>query len=129
MPPRMSDEDVGRQILGIFMRYRIQAGGTLRRNNFFDVRDADFQRGLSYAIASRWIKQPCATVIPTSLPKSASPSAGDRSQTGRPGRVRAVAARGDKIEPVTMAPAQPDPVATDEAPTVPIATDPWKSTA
>ena len=57
MPPRMSDEDVGRQILGIFMRYRVIAGGTLRRNNFFDVRDADFQRGLNFAIASKWIKQ------------------------------------------------------------------------
>ncbi len=57
MPPRMSDEEVGRQILGIFMRYRVIAGGTLRRNNFFDVRDADFQRGLNFAIASKWIKQ------------------------------------------------------------------------
>jgi hypothetical protein len=55
MPP-LSDEDVGRQILGIFMRYKVPASGTLRRNNFFDVRDADFQRGLNRAVANKWIK-------------------------------------------------------------------------
>ena len=130
MPPRMSDEDVGRQILGIFMRYRIQAGVTLRRNNFFDVRDADFQRGLSYAIASRWIKQHLRdrytyqlTEIGFAVGWRPEPKPADlvASEPLQP--------EATQIEPVTMAPAQPDPVATDEAPTVPIATDPWKSTA
>jgi hypothetical protein len=51
-----SDEDVGRQILGIFMKHRIGARGVLRRNNFMDVRDADFQRGLNNAIANSWLK-------------------------------------------------------------------------
>ena len=51
-----SDEDVGRQILSIFMQYRVAAGGVLRRNNFLDVRDADFQRGLNKAVENRWIK-------------------------------------------------------------------------
>lgn len=51
-----SDEDVGRQILRIFMRYKVRACGTLRRNSFFDVRDGDFQRGLNSAIANDWIK-------------------------------------------------------------------------
>ena len=51
-----SDEDVGRQILSIFMHYRVPAGGVLRRNNFLDVRDADFQRGLNKAVENRWIK-------------------------------------------------------------------------
>ena len=53
MPP--SDEEIGRQILGIFMRYRIPVRGTLMRNNFFDVRDGDFQRGLNKAVANNWI--------------------------------------------------------------------------
>jgi len=50
-----SDEDVGRQILGIFMRYNVPANGTLPRNSFFDVRDGDFQRGINHAVANRWI--------------------------------------------------------------------------
>ena len=51
-----SDEEVGRQILGIFMKYRIRPSGVLRRNHFMDVRDADFQRGLNKAIDNSWIK-------------------------------------------------------------------------
>ncbi len=51
-----SDEEVGHQILGIFMKYRVGASGVLRRNNFIDVRDADFQRGLNKAVENRWIK-------------------------------------------------------------------------
>jgi hypothetical protein len=51
----LSDDDVGRQILGIFTRNKIQPSGTLRRPHFFDVRDADFQRGLSRAVANRWV--------------------------------------------------------------------------
>ena len=55
MPPALSDEEAGRQILSIFVRYRVQAGGTLRRTHFFDVRDADFQRGLNNAVARKWV--------------------------------------------------------------------------
>ncbi len=51
-----SDEEVGRQILGIFMKHKIRPSGVLRRNNFMDVRDADFQRGLNKAVANSWIK-------------------------------------------------------------------------
>ena len=51
-----SDEEVGRQILDIFMKHRVGASGVLRRNNFVDVRDADFQRGLNKAVENRWIK-------------------------------------------------------------------------
>jgi hypothetical protein len=50
-----SDEDVGRQILGVFMRNRIPVSGTLPRNYFFVVRDGDFQRGLNKAVANDWI--------------------------------------------------------------------------
>jgi hypothetical protein len=50
-----SDEEVGRQILGVFMRYKIPVSGELRRNSFFEVRDGDFQRGLSKAVANKWI--------------------------------------------------------------------------
>lgn len=52
----VSDEEVGRQILGIFMRYKIRPPGTLRRNNFMEVRDGDFQRGLNRAVANNWLK-------------------------------------------------------------------------
>jgi hypothetical protein len=51
-----SDEEVGRQILSIFMQHKVGASGVLRRNNFIDVRDADFQRGLNKAVENRWIK-------------------------------------------------------------------------
>ncbi len=55
MPDRPSDEEVGRQILGIFARHKIAAGGVLQRNYFFDVRDGDFQRGINRAIENNWI--------------------------------------------------------------------------
>ena len=51
-----SDEEVGRQILGGFMRNKIRAGGILRRNHFLEVRDADFQRGINKAVENNWIK-------------------------------------------------------------------------
>jgi hypothetical protein len=55
MLDRPSDENVSRQILGVFMSHRIPASGTLQRNNFFDVRDGDFQRGINKAVANNWI--------------------------------------------------------------------------
>ena len=51
-----SDEEVGRQILRIFMQHKVGASGVLRRNHFIDVRDADFQRGLNKAVENRWVK-------------------------------------------------------------------------
>ena len=50
-----SDEDVGRQIVSIFMRHRVPVSGMLPRNYFFDVRDGDFQRGINKAVANNWI--------------------------------------------------------------------------
>jgi hypothetical protein len=55
MLDRPSDEDVSRQILDVFMRYRVPANGTLQRNYFFDIRDGDFQRGINKAVANNWI--------------------------------------------------------------------------
>lgn len=55
MLDRPSDDDVSRQILGVFMRHRIPATGTLQRNHFFEVRDGDFQRGIDKAVANNWI--------------------------------------------------------------------------
>jgi hypothetical protein len=55
MPYQSSDEEVGYQILGIFMRRRVTVNGTLRRYHFFDVRDGDFQRGINKAVANKWI--------------------------------------------------------------------------
>ncbi len=55
MPNRPSDEDVSREILCVFMRHRISASGILQRNNFFNVRDGDFQRGINKAVANNWI--------------------------------------------------------------------------
>ena len=51
-----SDDEVGRQILGVFLRNNIRAGGILRRNHFIEVRDADFQRGINKAVENNWIK-------------------------------------------------------------------------
>jgi len=51
-----SDEEVGRQILGVFISHKIRPSGVLRRNQFMGVRDGDFQRGLSKAVANNWIK-------------------------------------------------------------------------
>jgi len=51
-----SDEDVARQIIGIFSRNRIPSGGVLRRNYFMEVRDGDFQRGINKAVENNWIK-------------------------------------------------------------------------
>jgi hypothetical protein len=51
-----SDEEVGHQILSIFMKHGVAASGVLRRNHFIDVRDADFQRGLNKAVENHWIK-------------------------------------------------------------------------
>jgi hypothetical protein len=55
MPITLTDEEAGRQVLGIFVRYRVPAGGTLRRTHFFDVRDGDFLRGLNNAVARKWV--------------------------------------------------------------------------
>jgi hypothetical protein len=55
MLDRPSDDEVSRQILGVFMRHRIPASGILQRNHFFDVRDGDFQCGLNKAVANNWI--------------------------------------------------------------------------
>ncbi|MGA7083599.1 MAG: hypothetical protein WB005_10550 [Pseudolabrys sp.] len=50
MLDRLSDDEVSRQILGV-----LPASGILQRNDFFDVRDGDFQRGLNKAVANNWI--------------------------------------------------------------------------
>jgi hypothetical protein len=55
MPQSLSEEEAGRQILGIFVRNKVQASGVLRRIHFFDVRDGDFQRGINRAVANKWI--------------------------------------------------------------------------
>lgn len=46
----VSDEDAGQQIMRVFSQNGIRPGGRLRRNNFQEVRDAHFQRGLDNAI-------------------------------------------------------------------------------
>ena len=51
----ISDDDVGRQILDVFMQHRIPVSGVLPRNYFFTVRDGDFQRGLNRALANDWV--------------------------------------------------------------------------
>ncbi len=133
MPPRLSDEDVGRQILGIFMRYRIVAGGTLRRNNFFDVRDADFQRGLNFAIESRWIKQHLRdryTYQLTEIGFAAGWKPETKADDKKPADVVAsqpLQPEAEQPESVTMAPDAPEPLASDPIPGAPAAS--WKSPA
>ena len=50
-----SDETVSQQILGIFFKNSIRADGALRRNQFLEVRDGDFQRGINCAVEQGWI--------------------------------------------------------------------------
>ena len=57
MTDRPSDEEVARQILGVFLEHRMRAGGILRRNNFLSVRDGDFQRGMNKAFERGWLKK------------------------------------------------------------------------
>ena len=76
MRDRPSDEDVSRQILGIFMRHRIPASGTLQRNNFFDVRDGDFRRGMNKAVANNWMTIFCATATAINSRQRAMPRGG-----------------------------------------------------
>ena len=38
------------------MKFKVGPSGVLRRNQFMDVRDADFQRGLNNAVGKSWIK-------------------------------------------------------------------------
>ena len=56
MARMISDDEAAREILRVFIRYKIRAGGTLRRNYFIEVRDAIFQRGLNRAIEKNWVK-------------------------------------------------------------------------
>ena len=51
----LTDEDAGRQVLDVFARHKVPPSGVLRRNNFFDVRDGDFQRGINRAVFNKWI--------------------------------------------------------------------------
>ena len=51
----ISDDEAGRQILGVFVRNKVPASGALRRNHFFDIRDGDFQRGINRALLHKWI--------------------------------------------------------------------------
>jgi hypothetical protein len=116
------------------MRYRIQAGGTLRRNNFFDVRDADFQRGLNFAIASRWLKQHLRDRYTYQLTDTGFAAGWKPEPRIDPKPTELVASEPlqpepVQPEPVTTAPDSPDPVTSDDIPTAPTSTDPWKSPA
>ncbi len=53
MTAASSDDDVGRQIIGVFYKYKICPGGILRRNRLAVVIDADFQRGMNKADSMR----------------------------------------------------------------------------
>jgi hypothetical protein len=52
-----SDEQVARQILDIFSVHHVGIGGVLQRNQFINVRDAYFQRGMNKAVESGWINR------------------------------------------------------------------------
>jgi len=55
MAGTLPDEDAARQILRTFAQHRVPPSGVLRRNHFFAVRDADFQRGINRAVENKWI--------------------------------------------------------------------------
>src|SRR5882672_7863432 len=52
-----SDDHAAWQILSVFAKYKITVGGVLRRHQFFEVRDGDFQRGIDAAVSKGWIQR------------------------------------------------------------------------
>ena len=53
-----TDSDrAAQQILAVFARYKVPVAGVLRRHQFFEVRDSDFQRGIDGAVAKGWIER------------------------------------------------------------------------
>lgn len=55
--PKIDGEHAARQILAVFARYKVTVAGVLRRHQFFEVRDSDFQRGIDGAVAKGWIQR------------------------------------------------------------------------
>jgi hypothetical protein len=55
--PKIDDDNAARQILAVFARYKVTVAGVLRRHQFFEVRDSDFQRGIDEAVAKGWIQR------------------------------------------------------------------------
>src|SRR6478735_8229763 len=55
--PKIDGEYAARQILAVFARYKVTVAGVLRRHQFFEVRDSDFQRGIDGAVAKGWIQR------------------------------------------------------------------------
>ena len=53
--PKIDDDLAARNILAVFARYKVTVAGVLRRHQFFEVRDSDFQRGIDAAVARGWI--------------------------------------------------------------------------
>src|SRR3954451_8759612 len=50
-----ADDHAALQILSVFAKYKVTVGGVLRRHQFFEVRDSDFQRGIDAAVSKGWI--------------------------------------------------------------------------
>jgi hypothetical protein len=53
----LPDDYAARQILAVFARHNVAVAGVLRRHQFFEVRDSDFQRGIDGAVAKGWIER------------------------------------------------------------------------
>jgi len=52
-----ADNYAAQQILLVFAKYKVTVGGVLRRHQFFEVRDSDFQHGIDAAVEKGWIKR------------------------------------------------------------------------
>src|ERR1044071_2348600 len=52
-----SADHAAQQILSVFAKYKVTIGGVLRRHQFFEVRDGDFQRGIDSAVKMGWIQR------------------------------------------------------------------------
>ena len=55
--PKIDADFAARQILAVFAKYKITVAGVLRRHQFFEARDSDFQRGIDAAVAKGWIQR------------------------------------------------------------------------
>jgi hypothetical protein len=57
MKDPQAEDYAARQILAVFAKYKVSVAGVLRRHQFFEVRDSDFQRGIDAAVAKGWIQR------------------------------------------------------------------------
>jgi hypothetical protein len=52
-----AEDHAAREVLTVFAKYKVPVGGILRRHQFFEVRDSEFQRGIDTAVVNGWLQR------------------------------------------------------------------------